>query len=166
MDKHCELSAEWLNDKTIRHLFTLSHPETGEYKPVSVDEVKTNYIQGRMSGKYFRWMIACDSEILGEVSLTLNPKHLVTNLPNTGWISIVIGKTDRHRKGFGSQALKILERNSAELGCKRIELGTFEFNTAAQNFYLKNGYTEIKRVENVTRWNNQLWCDVRMLKAL
>lgn len=92
LDRHCEISARWANDERIRHLFMIGHPETGEFEMVSAEKVRSTYTRSRLSGRYFRWMIDDSGHLLGEVSLMLNSKLVLSQKPHTGWISIVIGE--------------------------------------------------------------------------
>jgi len=49
------------------------------------------------------------------------------------------------RKGYGQVMLDALEKKAKELGYRFIHLNTSEKQIAAQKFYQKNGYKEIKR---------------------
>ena len=166
LEMHCELSAKWLNDERIRHLFRYVgfRPENPVFETVTLDEVRGNYARSRLSGKYYRWMIGLEDHVVGEVSLQIDPTHKITPLPQTGWISIVIGEPQQHRSGLGTQALKLLEERAKTLGCRRIELGTFEFNQSAHRFYVKNGYQEVTRLPDFVYWNDRSWSDIRMIK--
>ncbi len=57
---------------------------------------------------------------------------------------------NHQRHGYGKQILVALEQRARELGHHTIELETTTQQHAAQHFYLKNGYTEIKR----TQWRH------------
>lgn len=47
--------------------------------------------------------------------------------------------------GFGQKILKELEKRAKKMEYKKLVLFTDEINTKAINFYLKNGYKEMKR---------------------
>ena len=49
---------------------------------------------------------------------------------------------------------------------KRIELGTFEFNTNAIKLYERMGYQEIARINGFTYWKDKMWQDIRMEKYI
>ncbi|MBI2506569.1 MAG: GNAT family N-acetyltransferase [Candidatus Colwellbacteria bacterium] len=49
------------------------------------------------------------------------------------------------RRGFGQEILEKLEGRAKELGYKAIQLDTTIKQIAAQNLYIKNGYSEIRR---------------------
>ncbi len=52
---------------------------------------------------------------------------------------------DFQRKGLGQQMYDTLEKKARELGYKTLHLDTTVNQTPAQRFYLKNGYTEVRR---------------------
>ena len=52
---------------------------------------------------------------------------------------------DFQRKGFGQLILNKLEKKAKKLGFKRLQLDTTINQVAAQKFYQKNSYIEIKR---------------------
>ena len=52
---------------------------------------------------------------------------------------------DFQRKGYGQLILNRLEKRAKELGFKKLQLDTTIKQTAAQKFYGKNDYKEIKR---------------------
>lgn len=52
---------------------------------------------------------------------------------------------DFQRKGYGQIILDALEKRAKELGYKVIQLDTSVKQIPAQKFYIKNGYTEIRR---------------------
>ena len=45
------------------------------------------------------------------------------------------------RRGYGSQAFRIIEGQASEMGISRIVLNVFEHNLAARAMYEKLGYT-------------------------
>lgn len=49
------------------------------------------------------------------------------------------------RMGFGQMILNVLEKKARELRYKAIELQTTIKQVSAQKFYIKNGYTEVRR---------------------
>lgn len=52
---------------------------------------------------------------------------------------------DFQRKGYGQIILDALEKRAKELGYKVIQLNTSVKQIPAQKFYIKNGYTEVRR---------------------
>lgn len=51
------------------------------------------------------------------------------------------------KKGFGTQAIKLIEEEARELGSKSIRLGVFKNNTIAEQLYRKLGYVTYKERE-------------------
>lgn len=49
------------------------------------------------------------------------------------------------RRGFGQQIYEVLEKQAKRLGYKTIQLDTTVRQVAAQKFYIKNGYKELRR---------------------
>lgn len=64
-----------------------------------------------------------------------------------------IGSPDDRHKGYGTEAMQMLLRYAfEELNLYRLTLGTFEYNTVAQAFLVKNGWTlEVRRREAIYR---------------
>ncbi|OGE32847.1 hypothetical protein A3C59_04350 [Candidatus Daviesbacteria bacterium RIFCSPHIGHO2_02_FULL_36_13] len=52
---------------------------------------------------------------------------------------------DSQRQGLGKAILDRLEQRAKELGYKTLELDTSINQPAAQEFYMKNGYVEVRR---------------------
>jgi GNAT superfamily N-acetyltransferase len=52
---------------------------------------------------------------------------------------------DCQRKGFGQAILTALEQRAKELGYSTLHLDTTTVQEAAQRFYTKNGYIEVRR---------------------
>ena len=52
---------------------------------------------------------------------------------------------DFQKKGLGQRLYDELEKKARKLGYKTLQLDTTVNQTPAQRFYLKNGYTEIRR---------------------
>ncbi len=49
------------------------------------------------------------------------------------------------RRGFGARIMAALEHRALELGFQRLHLDTTVLQVAAQQFYLKHGYSEVGR---------------------
>ncbi|MBT3338339.1 MAG: GNAT family N-acetyltransferase [Anaerolineae bacterium] len=112
------------------------------------------------------YLIYLDGNLIGEVSFQIDPKQLYRKTPGSAWVGINIGEASARGKGVGTLAMRFLEKEIAELGLKRIELGVFEFNENAIKLYKKMGYKEIGRIDNFTYWDGKMWQDIRMEKKL
>ena len=67
---------------------------------------------------------------------------------------------------FSQSKVVLGEEEIRKAGCKRIELGVFEFNEPAKKLYQKMGYAEIGRIPNFTFWQGKMWTDIRMEKYI
>lgn len=147
---------EWSNSSDA-YLFT---PSFLLEKKKSLDETWENY---KKLDKIV-YLIEFEGKIIGEVSLDLKFPLVLKKNEKTAWVGIVFGKSLSRGKGFGKKAMEFIEKKARESGAQRIELGCFEFNTRAYEFYKKLGYTEIGRLDNFTLYNNKWWKDIRMEK--
>ncbi len=151
----------WYNDEAIQH-FIRPNFEAGSYEVYSTEEMIKSICD---LNKYY--YIAYDDDLpIGEVSITVNPRHLARKGQNTSWISILIGEANYRGKGYGTKMMSFVESKSLELGLDRIELGVFEFNENAINFYNKLGYTPFHEFKNFTFWAGSWYSDIRMEKYL
>lgn len=63
---------------------------------------------------------------------------------DSGFIGdFLIDSACRHQ-GYGTKAMRCLERRAAEAGIKTMRLGVFKNNTAARRLYEKQGYTVVR----------------------
>ncbi|PIC73804.1 GNAT family N-acetyltransferase [Sporosarcina sp. P17b] len=111
------------------------------------------------------FLIYLEDQLIGEMSYTVDPDHLLKKEPGTAWISISIGERQGRGKGIGFTALDYLEQQIKGQGLKRMELGVFEFNEPALKLYKKLGYREIGRIENFTYYEGDMRADIRMEKC-
>lgn len=148
---------EWTNGSDA-YLFT---PSFLIESKKTLDETWENY---KESEKVV-YLIEDNKKVIGEVSIDLKFPLIMKKDKKTAWIGIVFGEIASRGKGFGKTAIEFLETKSKELGAERIELGCFEFNTVAFEFYKKLGFIEIGRIEKFTFYNNKWWQDIRMEKS-
>ena len=112
------------------------------------------------------FLIYLENQLIGEMSYTVDPEHLLRKETGTAWISVSIGESAGRGKGIGFIALAYLEEQVRKHGLQRIELGVFEFNTPALKLYKRLGYQEIGRIENFTYYDGDMWADIRMEKRM
>lgn len=105
-----------------------------------------------------------DLKPIGSISIQMNPPQLFDKSKNSGWLGLTIGNRDYWGTGAAQYAMKFFESESKKFGAQRFELGVFEFNTRAQAFYRKMGYTELARIKNFTFFDGRYWDDIRMEK--
>jgi RimJ/RimL family protein N-acetyltransferase len=154
----------WENDLTLRHLIIPRRSEEeknirtlSEYKKDLLDNPE--YARGH-------FVIFIDSALVGCLSIQMNPQHIKNKKENTAWLSLTIGEKKFWGKGVAQKAMEFFEEESSRRGATRAELGTFEFNHRAINFYQKLGYKEIYRLPKFTFWDGQFWDDIRMEKMI
>jgi RimJ/RimL family protein N-acetyltransferase len=155
---------KWDCDRELFHLATPVPNEKMALEYPSEFEVIKKYQDSNFAqGVYIIWD---NDKPIGNLSIQVDPPHLMKKVSGTSWLGLIIGEKEYWGTGAAVIAMKFFEDQSLRLGLKRIELGTFEFNIRAQNFYKKLGYTEIGRLKNFTYYNNRFWDDIRMEKIL
>lgn len=112
------------------------------------------------------FLIYAAEQLVGEMSVQIDPDHLFKKEVGTAWIGIGIGEASVRGMGVGTKAMEYLEKQILTQGLSRIELGVFAFNTRAVELYKKMGYQEIGRLDDFTYWQGRMWQDIRMEKYL
>lgn len=151
---------QWENDPALTYL---SRPNQSQQDLVKTSDVTTDDLQQRLEHGVL-YLIYNHEKLIGEMSYQIDPPHLYKKETGTAWIGITIGEESARGMGFGTLAMQYLEDEIRKAGYQRIELGVFEFNTAAQKLYLKMGYSEIGRIPEFTFWQDKMWTDIRMEK--
>ena len=152
----------WANDPT---LVALIRPSSNQEELEEQVFVTVESLTKRLE-YHAIYLIYVGEQLVGEMSILIDPGHLFKKKTGTAWIGIVIGEITARGKGVGTQAMGYLEEQIQEQGSKRIELGVFEFNANAIKLYKKMGYQEIGRIGNFTYWQGRMWQDIRMEKYL
>ena len=91
---------------------------------------------------------------------------LLTKTTHTAWLALMIGNDRLRRCGLGTRITAHLEALAADTGAERIEIGVFEYNERALNFFTSLGYNEFERRLRRVWWDGQMWSEVRFLKTL
>jgi RimJ/RimL family protein N-acetyltransferase len=162
----CQRLAKWANDPFSRHLFNHFPNEEAYGIQTTAQEIGERSLKEEGAPGFQRWMILRDGEPIGEMSFGIDAPQLLTKLPGTAWLGIVIGEAAARRHGIGTEAMHYLEHAAQQVGATRIELGVFEYNTSAIQFYRKLNYRQIAVIPEFAHWNGRLWSDIRMLKEL
>lgn len=152
----------WANDPELRPFMRPSKNQQDLEKPV---QVTPESLAARLQHHPI-YLIYLEGSLVGEINYQVDPEHLYRKVPGTAWIGISIGEKSVWGQGIGTRAVRYLEEQILAAGCRRIELGVFEFNQRAYRLYRKLGYREIGRIENFTYWKGVLWQDIRMEKHL
>ncbi len=161
---HCQFLYESQQDPAWNHLLIPQGEQFGA-PAASALELQAQQIAHRergMRGEHY--LITYAGDFVGDVSVMIDPPHLLRRVPNTGWLGIAVYREDLHGKGIALAAMEHIEHCARRLGLVRLELGVFEFNTRSLHFARKLGFQEIGRVEKFTLWNGRLWDDIRLEK--
>ncbi|GKV65141.1 MULTISPECIES: GNAT family N-acetyltransferase [unclassified Sporosarcina] len=157
-----ELFNRWRQDPDF---VSKTEPNREPKKPEKTEEITLQGLVEKL--EYQEIFLICEGDrIIGDVNYMVDPDHLFKKEEGTAWIGISIGEAAGRGRGIGSQAMQFIEEQIQMNGLKRIELGVFEFNTAAWNLYRRLGYKEIGRIKEFTYANGKMWADIRMEKYL
>ncbi len=87
------------------HLFCFYPDEASSLVPVTAEDVARQ----KQSGHALRrWMILLDDVPVGEMGFCMDDEQLVTKLPQTAWVGIVVGEASARGRGVGETAMKYL----------------------------------------------------------
>lgn len=157
-----ELIAKWDNQDEIRYLIRPNFSED-EIENIKGSDLLLSY---RANPQKHTYIIQDDKEKIGYVSIESNFRWIYKKDEKSSWISICIGEGKYRGKGIGKLAMEFLEEKSRELNNNRIELGVFEYNTNAREFYKKIGYSEIGENKEFVYYNGKWQSDIRMEKYI
>jgi RimJ/RimL family protein N-acetyltransferase len=164
-DEQLNALVKWDNDIDLYHLITPVRDKDKVLEFPTYEVLKNNFDKNPSfaAGIY---IIYDGIKPIGSFSLQIDPGHLFKKITGTSWLGLTIGEKEYWGSGAAAETMLFFEQKSISLGLKRVELGTFEFNTRAQKFYKKLGYVEIGRLKDFTYWNGKYWDDIRMEKIL
>ena len=161
---HLGFLVKWENDSELNHLL-IPRRDDSPMESLSIETLKKRYLDSpKFEGG--TWMIQDGEKLIGYYSLMMNPGHLFKKGEETSWLGLTVGDRNYWGKGVAQKAMKHYEENSKKHKAVRIELGVFEFNKRAYDFYLKLGFQEIGRISDFTYWDGKFWQDIRMEKYL
>ncbi len=160
-----ELQLKWENDPSIRHLFNYFPSEEASQVFTTRGALQERWTKERALPNVKRYSIEVEGQSIGELSFSL--AHPCCNRdPQAAWLGIVIGESSAWGRGYGREAIRLIEAEALRMGASRIELGVFEFNTRARKLYTSLGYVQTRVIPDFTWWNGRLWSDIRMCKTL
>lgn len=158
-----ETMVQWGNDPDIQELTFPRRSESAEYVSWTKKSLLSKF-NSELSETSF--LIFERDQPIGEMNYRMDFPLLLKDHEHTAWIGITIAEKKYWRQGIGSQALEFLEKQVFLRGAKRIELGVFEFNTAAIRFYERQGYEKIGSIPRFVYYRDKMWSDIRMEKLL
>jgi RimJ/RimL family protein N-acetyltransferase len=138
-EKDPEVESRWTHDSEFMRLM-----ETNPARPLSAALIKKQYEklekQIEEEKNQFHFMIRAreDDRLIGKASI-----HWIEWSNGNGWIRLGIGAADDRRKGFGTQALRMLLRFAfAELNLFRLTAAVPEYNEGAIALLQKFGFIQ------------------------
>ncbi len=148
-EKDPQVESRWTHDSDFMRMY-----ETNPARPMSAAMVKKNYeklekeIEENKNVYYFAIRAREDDRLIGKAII-----NRIEWSNGVGWIRLGIGAGEDRRKGYGSQALRMLLRFAfAELNLFRVTAAVPEYNEAALALLKKFGFVEeVRRREAVER---------------
>jgi RimJ/RimL family protein N-acetyltransferase len=125
--------AKWMNDRAVSDTFD------GHKNHTSLSSAK-KFVQELKGHRFF--IVLMDGDVLiGQISL-----HDIDHLNRHAFLGIMIGETEHHGKGYGTEAVRlILDYGFNTLNLHNIMLSAHEDNYAGIACYKKVGFKESGR---------------------
>ena len=112
------------------------------YTNITDFESEKEFLTSIKKEKMFAVRLLENDELLGNIGF--NSLDMVNR---NGVLGILIGNPKHQRKGYGTEALKlILDYGFSFLNLRNISLNVFEYNEPAYNLYKKIGFKEVGRL--------------------
>jgi len=138
-EKDPEIESKWTHDSDFMRMYA-----TDPARPMSAAMVKKQYeklekeIEEEKNVYYFAIRTREDDKLIGKAMI-----HRIEWSNGNGSLRLGIGSADDHRKGYGSQTLRMLLRFAfAELNLFRMSAYVPEYNEAAIALFKKFGFVE------------------------
>jgi len=142
--------AKWMNDREISDTFD------GHKNHTSLSGAK-KFVQ-ELKGHRFSILLLDGDILIGQISL-----HNIDHLNRNAFLGIVIGETEYHGKGYGTEAVRlVLDYGFNTLNLHNIMLSAHEDNFAGIACYKKVGFKECGRRREWT-FKNGKYIDVYSL---
>ena len=112
------------------------------YTNITDFESEKEFLTSIKKEKMFAVRLLENDELLGNIGF--NSLDMVNR---NGALGVFIGNSKHQRKGYGTEALKlILDYGFSFLNLRNISLKVFEYNEPAYNLYKKIGFKEVGRL--------------------
>ncbi|WP_145412760.1 GNAT family N-acetyltransferase [Paenibacillus xylanexedens] len=150
-DTDLEYMKNWVNDPDITA--NLSDHFLYPHSSYETESFFKTMVEGTSANKGFVIGDAASLEYIGQIDLyKIDWKNRFASL------AIVIGRKECLGKGYGSEAIRLLQRFAfEELNFNRLELEVYEYNLAAHKCYLKCGFQEEGRYRKKIYKNGTYW---------
>lgn len=153
-DTHPEIESKWTHDTDFMRLMELK-----PVRPLSPTVVRKQYeaIEKEMEEQknlfYFTIRACEDGRLIGKALV-----EWVDWVRGNGFISLGIGAAEDRRKGYGSQALRMLLRYAfGELNLQRVTAVMPAYNEGAVRFFQKFGFVEEARRHKAIYSDAEFW---------
>lgn len=153
-EKDPEIESRWTHDSEFMRMY-----QSDPARPLSAAMVKKQYekLEKEVEEKknLFPFMICAkeDDRLIGKAAV-----QWIEWSNGNGWIHMGIGSPDDRRKGYGSQAMRMLLRfGFGELNLFRLSARIPEYNTAALSLFSKFGFVEEVRRRKAIQRDGQRW---------
>lgn len=153
-EKDPEIESKWTHDSDFMRMY-----ETEPARPMSAAMVKKKYeklekeIEENKNAYYFAIRAREDDRLIGKAMI-----NRIEWSNGVGWIRLGIGAGEDRRRGYGSQALRMLLRFAfAELNLFRVSAAAPEYNEAAIALLKKFGFTEEARRRQALDRDGRRW---------
>jgi RimJ/RimL family protein N-acetyltransferase len=138
-EKDPEVESRWTHDSEFMRLM-----ETGPARPMSAAMIRKQYeklekqIEEDKNLYHFMIRLRADERLIGKASI-----ERIEWANGNGFLRIGIGSAEDRRKGYGTQALRMLLRFAfAELNLFRVTANVPEYNEAAIALMQKFGFAQ------------------------
>jgi RimJ/RimL family protein N-acetyltransferase len=162
----CELLARWYNDPSLKHLYSLFPDAQSLARDFTSEYVARCLLIPSRTGTYRNLMVLADGAPVGQATFEMDTPKLLTKLPHTAWLALIIGEAKLRQRRLGTRIVAHLERLAGGAGAAHIEIGVFEYNERALSFFDQLGYVAFERRAERAYWDGRLWSEIRLLKTL
>ena len=161
-----ELLSRWNNDPAIKHLYNRFDDAESFAKTFSPAYFERLGQPPAGDGPHASLMVMVDGVPVGHATFEFDTPKLLSALPHTAWIALMIGEGHLRGRGLGKRVVADLEQRVAEAGAERIEIGVFAYNERSIRLFTELGYEAFARTPACAWWDGRLWAEVRLRKAL
>ena len=132
-----ETVAVWSRDAEFQRMVESGAPELWSARSVK-DDIARSLGEDKPKETAYPFVIRtlAEDRLIGFIDLDVGPLS-----QRNGWIAIGIGPREYWNRGYGTDAMRILQRFAfTELNLERLTLNVFAYNERAQRSYLKAGF--------------------------
>lgn len=157
-----QVIAQWENQEDVRPY--LMPRRTEAPLPYVSPEEMMQAVEAFVTKSMYK--IYAEGNFVGILSVVDGFELLKSREENVAWMSICIGNKSYWGKGIAAKAMILLEEECRRIGFDFMELGVFEFNKRAFNFYEKMGYEKFSESPHFVYFEDEWYSDIRMIKDL